>query len=158
MSDHIFSVQIAAAEQPHYCQQVADAAIETKQFFVTCREAVSHKFDPAIIATVHGFGDADSERAIMIVRKPGDEAAQCAVDCQRTRLVNNTPTLTARNCHGRPTAMAVSGPKAEFIQLARGSPAHRPSSRRRSAAQRCAKHRFAMHRFRMIAPTRPNEG
>src|SRR5258707_2354749 len=98
---------------------MADAAVEAKQFLVSCREAVGHKFDPSVIATVHGLGYADTERAIMIVGKLGEEAAQRAVDCQRTRLINNTPTLTARNCHGRPTAMAVTGSKAEFVQLAR---------------------------------------
>jgi hypothetical protein len=55
----------------------------------------------------------------MITRKPGNEAAQRAVDCQRTRLVNNTPTVTARNCHSQPTTMTITSSEAEFSQLAR---------------------------------------
>src|SRR5262245_55063737 len=55
----------------------------------------------------------------MITGKLSYEATQRAVDCQRTRLVNNTPSLTAHNCHGQPTTMTITGSEAEFIQLAR---------------------------------------
>jgi hypothetical protein len=126
MGDHIFSVQIAAAEQAHQCQQVADAAIEAKQFLVSRGEAVGHKFAPSVIATVHGLGDANIQGAAMITGKLGDEATQRAVDCQRTRLVNNTPSLTAHNCHGQPATMTITGSEAEFIQLAPGAQMFQP--------------------------------
>src|SRR5262245_63536557 len=80
---------------------------------------MDHKFCPPVISTVHGFGDADTHRATVVVGKLGHEAAQRAVDCQRTRLVNHTPTFTTHNCHGRPTAMAVTCTEAYFVQLAR---------------------------------------
>src|SRR4029077_20947936 len=119
MGDYIFSVQIAAAEQPHERQQVTNAAIEAKQLLVACRKAMGHKFDPPVIATVHGLWDADTQRAAVIAGKLSDEAAQRAVDCQRTRLVNNTPALTAHNCDGQPTTMTITGSEAKFSQLAR---------------------------------------
>ena len=55
----------------------------------------------------------------MIFGKFGDEAAQRNVNRQRTRFVNNTPALTTSDCHSQPTAMAVTGSEAEFIQLSR---------------------------------------
>ena len=94
---------------------MADAPIEAKQFLISCREAVGHKFDPPVIATIDDLWDADIQRAAMLAGELGHEAAQRAVDCQRTRLVNNTPALTAHNCYGRPTAMAITGSEAEFV-------------------------------------------
>jgi hypothetical protein len=119
MGDHIFSVQIAAAEQAHQCQQVADAAIEANEFLVSCGEAMGHKFAPSVIATVHGLGDADIHGVAMITGKLSYKATQRAIDCQRTRLVNDTPSFTAHNCHGQPATMTITGSEAEFIQLAR---------------------------------------
>src|ERR1044072_61101 len=96
-----------------------DAAIEGKQVLVSCREAMGHKFGPTVIATIDDPGNADIRRAAMIVIKLGDKAPQSAVDCQRTRLVNKTPALTADLCHSQPTAMAVTGSEVEFLQVAR---------------------------------------
>src|SRR6185369_5357960 len=96
-----------------------DAAIEGKQLLIACCEAMGHKFGPTVIATINDLGNADIQRAAMIVTNLGDEAAQRAVDCQRTRLVNKTPALTADLCHSQPTAMAVTGSEVECLQVAR---------------------------------------
>src|ERR1041384_1681385 len=96
-----------------------DAAIEAKQLLVSCRERMGHKFGPPIIATIDDLRDANIQRAAMIGAKVGDEAAQRAIDCQRTRLINETPALTADLCHSQPTAMAVTGSEIEFLQVTR---------------------------------------
>ena len=54
---------------------MTNAAIEVKQFLVSCREAMGHKFDPPVIATIDDLRDADIQRAAMIVAKLGDEVA-----------------------------------------------------------------------------------
>src|ERR1044072_5636010 len=106
-----------------------DAAIEGKQVLVSCREAMGHKFGPTVIATIDDLGNADIRRAAMIVIKLGDKAPQSAVDCQRARLVNKTPALTADLCHSQPAAMAVTGSEVEFLQVARvtGAEAFQPT-------------------------------
>src|SRR6476659_2565400 len=96
-----------------------DAAIEGKQLLVACREPMSHKFGPTVIATVYDLGDADIQHAAMVVTKVSNEAAQRGVDCQRTRLVNKTPALTADLGHSQSTAMAVTGSEVEFLQVTR---------------------------------------
>src|ERR1051325_1703786 len=92
-----------------------DAAIEAKQFLVSCCEAMSHKLGPSVIATIDDVGHAH----IQCAAKLADKGAQSSVDCQRTRLVNNTPVFTADNCDSQSAAMAVTRAEAEFVQITR---------------------------------------
>src|ERR1700741_168754 len=96
-----------------------DAAIEADQLLVSSCEAMSHELGPSVIAAIDDPGHPDIQRAAMTVGKFGHEAAQSGVDCQRTRLVNNTPSSTANNRHGQPAAMAVTAAEAQLVQVAR---------------------------------------
>jgi hypothetical protein len=100
VSDQIFSVQVAAAEQTHQRETLADAAVEACQLLIAISVAMRHKLNPPVLATINHLWYANTQRRSVLLGELGHEAAQDEIDPQWARLVHDAPTVTAQERHG----------------------------------------------------------
>ncbi len=120
MGDQVLGVQVAAADEPHHGQPMADALIEAAQFGLVRGVTMLDELGPAIAAALENARHADAMGRGVFREKLVDEGAEGGVDRERARLVDHPATGTAHQGDGLALLVRVAGSEADGLQAARG--------------------------------------